>query len=300
MRVALLNDLPVAGPNTSGVGSGAELTCGRFVVDGTRRGHEVDVVCPEYLREGTLDQYEVVVAKNVVNFHPDQLKLVQKRPYVAWPSDFAWTKWRLFFAFQENHRGLSNAKAWTDWFTRSRLNVFLSPFHFDCYKWMMPSIEGHPTHLSPPPANEHLFRPAKEGWEECTAATINGGLQFKGLYPNLGWATDHPDVKFFFLGAIRENVNLPPNARHVGPLEQSKLAEILGHAETYVELADTCQPYNQTAIQGLLSCRRVVTNGLVGAASYEWFRRGDREQARAELRLAMPKLWERIETEAAP
>lgn len=297
LRIAFLNDLPISGPNTSGTGSGAELTSGRFIHEGTKRGHEIDAYTAEVWKNTTPQQYDLIVAKNVVNFNRDQLRAAQTLPYVAWPSDYAWTKWRLYFAFQPWHRTLPTIPWWREWFTKSQFNVFLSPLHYEAYKWVLPEVEHHPNHLSPPPGNYHLFKPNQDGWEPKTAATINGGLPFKGLHSNLTWFTQHADYKCWFLGHIRDGVNLPPHIKHDGPMSQVELAQRLGRIETYVELAESAQPHNQSLIQGFLSCKRVVTNKLVGAASWPWFKPGGQDACRQALKESIPNLWAVIEKE---
>lgn len=295
MKLALLNDLPVAGSLTSGWGSGAELSSGAFIREGHLRGHVVDVLAPDFTTPDLLREYDLLVTKNVVNFRQEILDAVKRQKFVAWPSDYAWTRWRLYFAFQESHRRFPKLKLWEDFFTKSLFNVFLSPLHRDAYEWVMPAVGRHEHVLSPPPVNTALFKPAATGHIPATAATVNGGLDFKGLKATLSWVYEHPEVHFAFLGNIRENVEMPPNARHIGPVPQSKLAEALGSVETYVELPMTAQPYNKTAVEGLLACGRVVTNDNMGAASYDWFRRGDREEARRAVEQAIPDLWSSIE-----
>ena len=299
MRVGILNDLPVAGTVTSGTGSGAELTIGRFVAEGVRRGHGVDVVTPDFCSDRILEQYDLLVTKNVTAFSREHLGLVMRQRFVAWPSDYAWTRWRLFFSFQEEQRRLSCIPFWNEFFTKSLFNVFLSPLHEEAYRWALPSVKDHPAFLSPPPIDEAAFRPNPDGWIPNTACTINGGLPFKGLKPNLSWAYAHPEVQFSFIGSMRDNVQLPPNARFVGYLPFDKLCDMLSRTETYVELPDTVQPFNQTSCQGLLACKRIETNENLGAASWPWFQKGERALARQVLRDALPDLWSRLEKEAA-
>ncbi len=291
MRVAVLNDLPVAGTQTGGTGSGTELSIGHFARVGHQRGHHVDVVTPQYCAPDVLSGYDLLITKNIHAFTKDQRDAVARSRFVAWPSDYQWTKQRLFWAFQERAHDTPEIRAWTEFFQASRLIVYLSPLQRECYEWVMPALQGHDAHLTPPIVDTSLFGPG--AWVPDTAATINGGLPFKGLHNNLKWAYDHPEVRFTFIGAIRDNVQLPPNARFVGWQPPRALAPMMGKTDTYVELPDTPQPANQSALVGLLSCRRVVTNKLVGVATYPWW--GDRDACRRALDAALPTLWARLE-----
>lgn len=299
MKVALLNDLPVAGTRSSGFGSGAELSSGRFLLEGHRRGHEVDALCPEFTNLQTLDEYDILVTKNLVKYNQDQLAAIATRKFIAWPSDYAWNRWRLYFGFQEKDLRKPETRAWESFFTKSLFNVFLSPLHRDCYEWAMPKLKDHPNHLSPPVVDVDLFKPSKDGWVPKTAAGTNVLLDFKALHSSLSWAEAHPDHQVTFIGGSRENVNLPKNAKFIGPVGPTKLAEILGRTETYIELPRTPQPFDRSAVEGFLACKRVEANGLVGAVSYDWFRSGDRGAARVAIRESLPKLWERIEKETS-
>lgn len=298
MKVGLLNDLPIAGTLTAGFGSGAELTSGRFLAEGHRRGHAVDALAPEYFSERLVAEYDLLVLKGITRFSREQLAAARARPYVFWPSDWCWNRWRLYFGFQEKDRRSPDLPYWEALATGSRLNVFLSPFHLEGYAWAMPKVRDHPFHLSPPPVDTALFRPDAKGWEPGTGATINGLLDFKGLHELLAYMEQRKDVRWTSIGSIRENVNLPPNVKHIGHLPNLEFARLLGRTETYAELPRTAQPANQSAMVGFLSCKRVITNGLLGFASYDWFRRGNRDKGREELELAMPRLWNRIEPEA--
>lgn len=215
---------------------------------------------------------------------------------MPWPSDYCWSKWRLFTAFQEQHKRYKQLEFWREYFTKSRLNVFLSPLHREQYLFVMPEIESHETFLSPPPVDGDLFKPHPEGWQPNTGATINL-LQFKGLYLTHSFLSEQKHIQWSILGNIRENVNLPPHVKYLGVMSQKKLAETLGKCETYAELSDTSQPYNQTLVQGFISCKRVVTNRMVGASSWSWFRKGGQDECREAMRQAMPDLWARLEKE---
>jgi len=305
MKVALLNDLPVAGVLTSGFGSGAELSSGRFLWEGHRRGHIADVVTPEYLHPGLLAQYDVVVTKNLTKFNNDQLAEITRHKYVAWPSDYMWNKWRLYFGFQESDRVRPETREWEAFFTNSLFNVFLSPLHRECHVWAMPKVADHPYLDAPPAVNVDLFHPAKDGWTPNTAVNINGLLDFKGLKGhggaagNLDWAHANRGKQITFIGGSRENVNLPGNAKFVGPKSQSEVASILSLTETYFEFPMSPMPFDRTAVEGLLSCKRVETNRLCGAASYDWFKRADRAAARDACRGGAAVIWERLQSEVS-
>jgi hypothetical protein len=297
VKVALLNDLPVAGVLTSGFGSGAELSSGRFLYEGHRRSHIVDVVTPEYCSNGVLDEYDLLVVKNIVKFSGEQIANIRRRRYVCWPSDYSFYRWRLYFAFQDEIRGRPETRAWEDFFTGSVFNAFLSPLHQDVYAWALPKTATHPAVLSPPAVNVDLFQPSPEGWVPDTAVGINSLLDFKALHTSLTWCEENPNVKVTFIGGSRDNVNLPKNAVFVGPKSQREIAKILGRTETFIELPKTPQPANRSAVEGLLACKRVVFNDLVGFGSYDWFQRADRVAARAACKDAPRLLWERIEKE---
>lgn len=293
-----MNDLPVAGPTHPGHGSGAELSSGKWIKEGHQRGHDVDVLVPDTFQSADeIAGYDVVVTKNVQNFSREQLTALMAPGvnHVAWPSDYAWTRWRLYFAFQEHHRDLDKLDFWHQFFTSTLFNVYLSPLHRDAYEWVMPGLADHPSILSPPPVDVDLWHHDGQ-YRGGTACTISGGMEFKGLHNHLDWAADHPHQEFTFYGGMRDHVNLPPNAEHTGRLPFPELIARVQGTEVYVELPSTAQPFNQTAVQGWLACSRVVTNELVGAAGYDWYG-GSVDACRKALSEALPVFWTRLEEE---
>lgn len=293
MKVAVLNDLPVAGTLSPGFGSGTELTTGKFVREGHRRGHIVDVLCPDYFNAAIAAEYDLLITKNTTKFSWEHRAIVQQHPYVNWPSDYAWNKWRLFFAFQEKDKQNPELPKWLDLFQKSQFNVFLSPLHQEAYEFVLPEIRDHENILSPPPVDADLFKPHPSGWKPDTAVCVNGLIEFKGLRLNLEWAYQHPETEVYFVGSSRDGVQLPPNAQFTGRLSWAKMAELLGQCETYFELPTTVQPANHAPVMGRLACKTVVTNKLMGAASYPWF--SSRDETKKAMLEAMPRLWERLE-----
>lgn len=300
MRVALLNDLPVAGPTTTGMGSGAELSSGKWIRCGTRRGHDIDTHTPHTWHPKRIPAYDVIVTKNVTRFPQEHLQaLIQNpdTPYVTWPSDYSWTDHRLFFAFQEEHKDLNGLQFWKTFYTNSAFNTFLSPLHREAYEFVLgPQIQDHPHTLLPPEINVDKFhQPNADPPEPGTAATINGGLPFKGLHNHLEWAEDHPNTRFLFIGSIRDNVNLHPNCEHVGRIPPQELADTLQDVETYIELPNTVQPFNRTAVEGLLATRNVRTNKLLGAASHDWYQAKDMKRVVEAVQDPNTPHWEQLE-----
>lgn len=299
MKIACLNDLPIAGATNAGFGSGAELSMGAFIREGIQRGHYVDVITPEYADPRTFPDYDLLVTKGLTKFNDQQLKAIMSQDYIAWPSDYAWTRWRLYFGFQPYMRQKSNLGFWTKFFTNSLFNVFLSPLHKDCHDWVMPETKDHPHHLSPPAVNEEEFHPNDDGWEPGTAVCINGLLPFKGHGNIINFCEQHPNLHMYCIGGIQDGLQdrLPSNMEYVGRLPQQELTDLLGRIDIGVELPGTPQPFNRTSIELLLSCKQVITNSLVGATSYDWY--GDREKTRAAVREAPAPFWDRIEKEAS-
>lgn len=299
MRVAILNDLFPA----PGVGSGAELSIRYMAKEGILRGHDIDFYTARtYTRP--LDDYDLVVLKNVVSFGADQLEKVMLGPYVTWPSDYAFCKWRLFYSMQEKCRSCDGVAMARRLFTNSVLNVFLSPLHREAYLHAIPEIADLESLLSPPYVADRFLPISDVERLENTVIGVNCLLPFKGVENVVKYAADHPEMSFNFYGGVRDGWEdrLPDNAFYFGYAPQHALPVLYSQASHFIHLPSTPMPFDRTVIEAILcGVKNLIVNKNVGAMSYDWVRRKScrRESVINNMEMVLLELWGSLEDAAA-
>jgi len=292
MRVLWLQDI---GPFCQQ--GGAQLSDHACILEGIRRGHEVVIGLPEYVREGALEHSDLVVVSNATRFDARFLvRAAERRPYVMYLHDY-WPlcKYRLYYPMLEKCRRCGSLGFARRMLLGSSLNVFLSPLHLDAWAFVIPELRGHPRHLHPSPVDTERFRPTGSRRVPNTVLGVNCLLPFKGAERVLEYAAQHPELSFTFVGA-RGNAKLPGNCRFLGYVPNERMPELYSTCEYFVHLPKSPQPCERTAIEAKLCGAKLIINPLVGAASYDWFRR-DVETVRKHIRGAPAKFWESIERE---
>ncbi len=288
MKAAIYQDIDIFA-----AGGGAQQTDRRLFYEGLRRGHEMSLVLPETWngkREG-----DMAIISNSTRFSPDALyKILSGLPYAVFHHDYFHCRYRLFFALQEKCKSCFWMPPWRRLYNGARLNIFMSPLQRDACFSVMPELTLVPHALCPSLLDPAAWPRSESQRKARTVFGLNCLLPFKGRTNIINYAKQHPDSNFTLAGASEGDGDLPPNIKHIGPVDDEKLRELYSSSESFIHLPGTPQPCERSAIEARLSGCRLILNQLVGATSYpEW--RLPEEEFRAWLAEQPSKVWESIE-----
>jgi len=286
MKVAILNDLPIF----AGIGSGAEMSTEVMMKEGWHRGHIVVSFTNETMKD--LTGFDVIVLKNITQFGDRIFRL--KEPFVNWPSDYAFCKWRLFYRQGIVCQECAGLENWKQLFQNAMLNIFLSPLHRQAYEHVFPSMGENV--CIPSPIEVERFKPqAGVPRQPGLVIGVNSLLPFKGINTVLSYASEHPEKHFIFVGAKADGtIRFPANSEYREFVPNTELPAMYSNAEYFVHLPETPQPFERTVAEAYLCGCKLIVNKLVGATSYDWWSAG-REVVREKVGGAAIKIWEHLE-----
>ena len=157
---------------------------------------------------------------------------------------------------------------------RSKLNIFMSPLHWEAHLGVMPEMTKIPHALVPSAINPNEYSPPlgidiKPG----TVVGVNNLFGFKGKENVLQYAKEHKELSFTFVGGLEKPTELPENCVFVGYKQREELLAIFAAHEYLIHLPCTPQPFERTPVEFLLANQKgkLIINNLVGARSYPWF-----------------------------
>ena len=211
------------------------------------------------------------IISNCVNFPPSVLNSALEQEAVFFFHDYIFCKWRLFFPGQDKCKICKHALEHLALFQKAKGLIFLSPLHERVYLEQFPQLTEIPRALVPSALNTNLFNSPPEPLKD-TVLTINTLLPFKGRENILRFIREHNEFTFTVVGHDPDDTTLPKNARFCGLLKYKELIKLFATHEYYVELPETPQPFNRTCAEAKLAGCKVITNSLMGAASYPEFR----------------------------
>ncbi len=281
------------------VRGGAEQTDRRLFYEGLKRGHEMSLVLPESWNATTpatrKPNADIAILSNATRFPPEHLsRSLSDVPYIVFHHDYWHCRFRLFFALQEKCKSCPWMAPWRRLYNEARLNIFMSPLQRDACFSVMPELSERPHTLCPSLLDPAAW-PNHDGKRKLgTVFGLNCLLPFKGRANIIDYARKHPETSFTFAGASEGEGELPANAKHIGPIDDEKLAELYSSSESFIHLPRTPQPCERSCIEARLSGCGLILNHLVGATSYPEWRLGE-EDFRIWLAERPSKLWEKIE-----
>ena len=277
--IAYLNDISLE------AGSGAELSSKAIIREGIRRGYDIDVLL---FQTFTTKGYDLFIIKNVVSFTKDQLKLVMQKPYINYPSDQAFCKWRLYYNMQPKCKKCKGINFWKEFYQRSKHNIFLSPLHKRAYEYALGKLKGV---CIPSPIDTSLFYDMKLKRERKSVICLNP-YSFKGVDNLVDFAEKHREYKYYWAGNSDAEHKLV-NFTKLGYIPYQELNRILNRCEYWLELPDSPQPCERQCLEARLAGCKIITNNMVGATSYSWFK--DLNKLRKEVSEAPKNFWSEIE-----
>ena len=281
MKIAWLQDLD---PFTHY--GGAQQTDKEHIIAGFKLGHEIEIVLPG----GAIPPSDLTIISNAQGF---PIELLSKIPtkYIFFLHDY-WglCKWRLHYPMLEKCKNCYLKPRFLPLLQKSLLNIFLSPLHRESWLFTYPELESHNFALIPSPINVSEFCDLHQ--ERAGMLAIHAGLKFKGYDRFKEFAEERHPLPIDLIGDIEGP--LPPNVKSIEGVPYYEMNALYNKYETFVHLPTTPQPFERTVAEAYLSGCKVITNGNVGALSWEFFNKGRNEVARA-LSSSSKKFWTEIE-----
>jgi len=291
MRFVWVQDLPFTLVPQSG---GAQLTDFEMYKEGIRKGYEQALITPQNYQQIPVQEEDVLILSNIKSFGPERF-LDKPNPVIMFHHDYLFCRYRLFYPRLEKCiKACAYKEPWKKLFKKAKLNIFLSPLHYKMHKEVFgDSIEPHA--LVPSPVDPDKFYDMKKKREKNSVLGVNCLLPFKGAKNVVRYAEEHPDLKFTFVGAKDDSIQLPKNCEFIGPVPQEKIIELLSTTEAFIHIPETPQPCERTVVEAKLSgVPKLILNPLVGATSYKQFRY-DRDRFAKWISQSPKNFWKKNE-----
>lgn len=265
-----------------------------MIKKGISKGHSIEIITPQYIKHKSITDPDLVILSNIMYFPKDYIeKIMDNFKVVTFNHDYNFCNHRLYYPMREKCKDCINKPFWEKIFKKSKLNIFLSPLHYEAHKHVFSQEILEPRAIIPSCLDVGRWKPI-EGVkkEKNTVVGINCLLPFKGRYPVHNYAKNHPDYKFTFIGEQQE-ISLP-NCEYVQYVPNEDMAEYLQKFEYFIHLPDTPQPFERTCAEAYLSGLKMIKNENIGFFSYPWDYK-DREDVRFKLRQAAVGFWDEID-----
>jgi len=279
MRVLFCQDM-----NPLGTGGGAQATDREFIMHGIRQGQEIYILTPRELGQTPIKNFDLAIISNSVTFPRGNLKQITDTvPYVTYTHDYYFCRYRLYFPSLPKCSSCRYMPFWKDIYLRSKLNMFMSPLHWETHVGVMPELSKVRHAIIPSAIKTEEFLASPKDIKLGTVVGVNCLFGFKGRDNIIKYAQEHPELTFTIVGGKEREVELPSNCQYVGFQQREDLLEIFATHEYYIHLPPTPQPFERGPIEYLIANPKgkLIINQLVGARSYLWF--GKEHPNRAEI-----------------
>ena len=258
-----------------GEGGGGELSEKVVIMEGIRRGHDIDMCTPNTPDKNSVFKSDIAVIGNASRFSPQFLAQVsEQQEIVNYIHDF-WPlcKFRLFYSDLEKCKTICpNLPLAKKLLLSSSLNIFLSPLHKRIWLRAIPQLETKASYLHVSPVDTNLFVPLDVPKVPKSTLCINCLMKFKDLDNVITYAEEHPERTITCVGGQEKGVQLPPNIVPVGGVSQEELPGMYAQSEEFLHLPLYCEPCGRSTIEAKLCDIPLKLNKLVGVASYKEFK----------------------------
>lgn len=277
---------------------GSEKNDRCMIEAGIKRGHNISIVTPKtpYV---DFANFDFLIISNCNQFNQENLLgICQKIPYILFHHDFQFYKYQLYFSGTEEDKKCIDRR-WEILLKNAKLNIFLSPFHYQMYLKVFDKDILEPHVEVPSCINIDDWKPNPEiKIEQNSCIVVNGLYGFKGKDQILEYIEKHPEIKFIIAGDNPENAQLPENAEYVGRVNNNKLKELFQKSEYLLHLPIS-GPFDRIPIEYKL-CNpegKLITNDRVGCLSYNIFKDNkiDRDKLINLLKESPIKFWDAVE-----
>jgi glycosyltransferase involved in cell wall biosynthesis len=281
---------------------GAQLTDRIHFLEGARRGYKLDPVHPQEFNPTKLDQTDLVILSNVTAFPEEQLsQVIEKKPFILFMHDYP-CRWRGYFPGAERCLKCNRLTLWRRLFMQSRLNIFLSPLHYEMHTMLIPEIADRPHVEIPSPIDTSIFYPKPVERKAATVLWLGPFTRYKGIHLAIAFSEAKKQYIYTFMGqdvgGIEEGwtERIMALGHTVLPgVPNEMLPNVYSQFEYFLELPGTAMPCERVALEARCCGCKLFTNELLGAASYDWFRHGTIADVRDHVTRSPQDFWEAIE-----
>lgn len=297
MRILWLQDLPILPP----IG-GAQLTDWQHFKEGIRRGHGIDLAHPRTFNSAAVDWADILILSNSVTFPEQTLKFATEKPFILFSHDYFHCHWRGYFPLLDKCFKCGRVKFWRELYLQSKLNIFLSPLHYEMHQSLIPELADHPHVEIPSPIDTELFKPMEVERKPNTVLWLGPFTRYKGIHLALAFAQAKKDYTYSFLGQDANGIEEPwaDKIRALGykvapTAPNEALPQVYSSFEYFLELPAGPMPCERVALEARCCGCKIIANDLLGAASYDWFKHGTVDDVRKHVSESPRTFWETIE-----
>jgi glycosyltransferase involved in cell wall biosynthesis len=271
---------------------GAQLNDKSKIVEGLKRGHDINIMLPPG-DKSQIDRADAVIISNCTAFSVDIFRdlLDKKKPYLFFLHDYTpICKVRLFFPMLTKCKSCYRRDTWLEILQESKLLIFLSKLHRDAWLFTCPELRQNKYLLNPSTIDCSQFYDLKQ--ERSGSIAVNSGLDFKGRKVLVEYAEAHPEEQIALVGPVdgplADNIVL----RDAVPYDQ--MNELYNAYKTFIHLPENPMPFDRTPVEAKLSGCKVIGNKNVGALSWKFMHHG-REEIERAMSKANKDFWVAVE-----
>ena len=284
----------------SGEGSGGELSERAVMLEGIKKGYEIDLFTPNSPQSNEIFNSDFVIIGNASRWSQGFLsKVIEHQEVINYLHDFfPVCSHRLFFPDLEKCKTTCpNLNFTKKMLLNSSLNVFLSPLHYRMWKRVLPELKDVPSYLHVSTVDTELFKPLDTPKVPNSILCINCLLKFKDLDNVIKYAENNSDKTITCVGGIEGNLKLPRNMVYVGGVPNTQMPNMYAQTEAFFHCPNTIDACSRVTIEAKLSgVKKLILNKLIGVSSYKEFKY-EREDFAKWIMKSPTRFWEAIEKE---
>lgn len=269
---------------------GAELTNKEMIEEGIRRGYEI-----VYMMEHNVDlSCDFYIINNVYFMARKKIYEIihSGKPFVKYEHDMGFCHYRDGDCW--SHCGDNKCGNWyyEELFMKSKLNIFLSPLHYEKHAEMLKSIKLRPYHIQPSPVTvPEMGTVEKTPNTTCYVGQVS---KPKGADRLIQYAKRNPQIQFHIVGQVHylfeEAFKKLMNCRMYGHVKRGYALRVMAKCEYFYHEPHNLEAYGRTVAEAhLLGCK-LITNERVGVMSYE-----DPFDTIEKAKEAPTQFWDKIE-----
>jgi len=256
---------------------GAEISNKTIIKAGRELGHSIKVITPQEFHMEPLLEADVIVLNGFYAFSDSQLQTLY---YAMYEKQIPYVR------YEHDHREISEGdmrqlsrKPFIGFprrlFTRSLLNIFISPLHFQEFvKALGPDIEEHPYFMLPPAVDpRHFYFRGGERNPKLVVNTTGQLLQRKGLIEVVSFARANTQFEIEVYTTKRWNniiemLNTVHNIKVCDPVSYDELPTVYSRAVATIHFPEFFEDCGRTPIEGALCGNKILSNKATGAMHF--------------------------------
>lgn len=257
-----------------GQGGGAELSEKAVILEGIRKGYEINLFTPNTPQPEEVLTADFVIIGNASRWAPNFLsRIIEQQEVVNYVHDFAFLcHHRLFYPDLKKCKTTCPHLPFTKkMMLNSSLNIFLSPLHYKVWKRVLPELEDVQHYLHPSPVDVNEFRVLDVPKVPNSILGVNVLLSFKGKENILKYVQEHSDKTFTFIGGKEGRIKLSSNCYYIGGVPNAEMVGMYNQSECVIHLPNTVDPFCRVVAEAKLCGAKIIGNKLIGALSYKEF-----------------------------